>query len=122
MVKSRNRKLQGRRMKGGKNFSKVGNTNKLYHPSVPRTLQIATRRHKSQMLRFVKNMTFGVQPQQFSENIFLTIRANSIYNILQQNGSQNQGGTWNAQNALDYGTGQLVVNAEGWDTGGCTCS
>jgi hypothetical protein len=115
MAKSRNRKLQGRRMKGGQNFSKVGNTNKLYHPSVPRTLQIATRRHKSQMLRFVKNMTFGVQPQQFAENIFLTIRANSIYNILQQNGGQNQGGTWNAQNSQNYGTGQAVVNAEGWE-------
>ncbi|AXH77522.1 MAG: putative capsid protein [Circoviridae sp.] len=111
----RNRKLHGKRMKGGKNFGKVGSTNKLYHPSVPRTLQIATRRHSSQMLRFVKNMTFGVQPQQFAENIYLTIRANSIYDILSQNGGQNQPGTWNAQNNLAYGTGVNVVNAEGWN-------
>lgn len=106
------KRYNNQRMKKG--FRKAGSTNKLYHPAIPRTLQIATRRTNSQMLRFVKNMTFGIAPQPLAENIFLTIRANSINNILVNNGSQNQPGTWNAQDNLDYGSGVAVVNADGW--------
>jgi len=114
--KRKNNKLKrynAQRYKGG--FKQVGNTNSLYHPQIPRTLQVATRRTNSQMLRFVKNMTFGVNPQSLTENIFLTIRANSIYNILQSNGSQNQGGTWNPQNASNYGPAIPITNADGFD-------
>lgn len=111
----RNRKLKGKRAMRGRNFKPVGSTNKLYHSAIPRTLQVATRRHKSQMLRFVKNMTFGVAPQTFSENIHLTIRANSIYNILQENGGSNQPGTWIPQNSAEYGPSVAITNADGWD-------
>ena len=119
MVKSyrkQNRKLKrynNQRYKKG--FSKPGSVNKLYHNKIPRTLQIATRRNNSQMLRFVKNMTFGVVPGEFTENIFLTIRANSIYDIMFNGGAQNQPGTWNAQDVEDYGTTVNFVNADGFD-------
>jgi len=112
----KNKKLKrynNQRYKSG--FRKAGSTNKLYHPAIPRTLQVATRRTNSQMLRFVKNMTFGVNPQALSENIFLTIRANSINNIMVNGGGQNQGGTWTAQDPLNYGSAVAVVNADGWD-------
>ena len=111
----KNRKLKrynNQRYKNG--FKQVGNTNRLYHNSIPRTLQVATRRTNSQMLRFVKNMTFGINPQPLSENIFLSIRANSLFDILQQNGSQNQGGTWNPQAPNEYGPAVTPVNADGW--------
>jgi hypothetical protein len=112
----KNRKLQRRNnQRYKKGFKKVGNTNRLYHPAIPRTLQVATRRTNSQMLRFVKNMTFGVNPQALSENIFLTIRANSINNIMVNGGGQNQGGTWTAQDPLNYGPAVTVVNADGFD-------
>ena len=111
----KNRRLRrNNKQRGKKLFKPVGSTNKLYHAKVPRTLQIATRRTNSQMLRFVKNMTFGVNPGSLSENIFLTIRANSIYDIIYNGGGQNQGGTWTAQNDADYGPTVPVVNAEGW--------
>lgn len=111
-----NRKLKrNNRQRNKRQFSKVGNTNSLYHPRVPRTLQVATRRNNSQMLRFVKNMTFGVNPQALSENIFLTIRANSLNNIMVNGGGQNQPGTWTAQDPLDYGAAVANVNADGWD-------
>ena len=111
-----NKKLQRRnQQRFKKGFKKVGNTNRLYHSPIPRTLQVATRRSNSQMLRFVKNMTFGVNPQALSENIFLTIRANSLNNIMVNGGGQNQGGTWTAQDPLNYGAAVAVVNADGFD-------
>lgn len=110
-----NRKLKRRnKQRGKKLFSPVGNTNKLYHNPIPRTLQLATRRNNSQMLRFVKNMTFRIVPQAFEENIFLTLRANSLYDIMSNNGGQNQPGTWQPQDN-DYGVGVQFVQADGWD-------
>lgn len=112
-----NRRLQrynNQRYKKG--FSKPRGTNRQYHPKIPRTLQVATRRPNSQMLRFVKNLTYQVNSQAMTENIFLTIRANSIYDILgANNGSQNQPGTWVAQSSNYNPGGGLVVNADGYD-------
>eukprot|EP01050_Picozoa_sp_SAG11_P022247 SAG11_NODE_4159_length_2032_cov_5.648215_1_plen_294_part_00 len=98
-----------------KGFKKAGATRKLYHSSVPRTLQLATRRPNSVTLRFVKNLCYEVVPQSLSENIFLSIRANSIYDILPFNGSQNQPNTWIPQDSAYAPTAGLVVNAEGYD-------
>lgn len=98
-----------------KGFTKPRGTNKQYHPKIPRTLQIATRRNNSQMLRFVKNMTYEINNQSLTENIFLTVRANSIYHILANNGSQNQPGTWLAQSSVYNATSGLVVNADGYN-------
>lgn len=97
-----------------KYFKPVGSTNKLYRNRIPRTLQIATRRNKSQVLKFVKNMTFELNPQTTvsAENAFLKIRANSIHDILPA--SLNQAGTWTASDP-DYQSDGRVVNADGWD-------
>lgn len=122
MPRRYNRKLRRRnnnRYKKG--FKKVGSTNKLYHNKIPRTLQVATRRVNSQMLRFVKNLTYEIRPGGVSpvsaskENIFLTIRANSIYDILQQNGSQNTSGVWNPQDSTYGPLPGAVVNADGYE-------
>lgn len=117
MPRKGNRILKNRnnqRLKRG--FRKVGRTNKLYHNKIPRTLQIATRRPNSETLRFVKNLTYYVMPQTaMTENIFLSIRANSIYDILYQNGKLNQAGTWNAQDPEYNPSSGLVVNADGYN-------
>lgn len=87
-----------------------------YRSRIPRTLQIATRRPTSISLKFVKNLIYKVNPggaDGTNENTYLTIRANSIYNILQQDGGIQSAGTWTPQDDL-YAPGN-VVNAEGWD-------
>ena len=118
-----NRKLRGYNGRYKKGFRAIGSTNKLYHPKVPRTLQIATRRHMSQTLRFVKNMTWKVTPQLGSpvvgpENCYLMIRANAIDDIMvgaHGNGSGNMPGTWEAQDVANYGQGVSKVVAEGYN-------
>lgn len=97
-------------------FLKKKPTYTMYRASVPRTLQIATRRNKNQVLRFVTNQTYQVNPGGTvggMENTFLTIRANSIYDIMKQNGSLNPGGTWIPQDSAEYGPFQ-TPNATGW--------
>ena len=93
-------------------------TNRLYRNNIPRTLQIATRRNKSQVLRFVVNHTYRVQPggtgaTASEENVYLRYKANSIYDIMDANGSQNQPGTFVSQSSANYPTG--IVNADGWN-------
>lgn len=88
-----------------------------YRLSVPRTLQIATRRNKSQVLRFVSNQIYKVRPGGTvggMENVFLRLRANSIYDIMQADGSANAPGTWTPQDPASYGTSVTTVNADGW--------
>jgi hypothetical protein len=61
-------------------------------------------------------MTFLINPQLAGnqpENIYLNIRANSIYNILSQDGSQNIGGTWTSISP-EYGIG-VQTNMDGYD-------
>ncbi len=113
-----NRRLRGRTNARNKRaFRKVGPTNNLYRNRIPRTLQIATRRPMQTTLRFVKNLTYSVNPGGSSqtplqENAFLTIRANSIYDILFKDGGQNQPGTWKAQDG-SYAPG-TPANADGY--------
>lgn len=120
--KKLNRKLRGggaKRYKRG--FKPVGSVNKLYRNPNPRTLQIATRRNTKQMLRFVSNQTYKVNPGGSvggMENVFLKFRANSIYDINvgnSGNGALNANLTWIPQDASKYGPSQPIVNAEGWD-------
>ena len=119
-----NRRLRGGRSKRGKKlFNPIGKTNNFYHPKVPRTLQIATRRYKTQMLRFVVNQTYKCTPQLGNpvvgpENCFIQIRANSIHDVMNGangNGSVNMPNTWEAQNASAYGPGQTMIQAEGYE-------
>lgn len=66
------------------------------------------------MLRFVKNLTYHVAPGTLCENINISVRANSIYDILYQNGSLNQPSVWNAQDPAYNPTHGLVCNADGY--------
>lgn len=87
-----NKKAKVGRNQRSKYFKPMGSTNSLYRPRIPRTLQIATRRPTYTTLRFVKNMTFKVEPQlvpalapsviSLQQNCHLTINANAITNIL----------------------------------------
>lgn len=97
---------------------KKANTNKLYRNPIPRTLQIATRRNKSQVLRFVVNHTYRIQPggtgtTPLQENVYLRYLANSIYNVIESDGSQNAPGSFVSQSSANYPSG--IVNAEGFD-------
>jgi hypothetical protein len=86
-----------------------------YRSRVPRTLQVATRRPTTATLKFVKNLIYKVNPGGTDgtiENTYLTLRANSIYNILQQDGGVQSAGTWTPQDSA-YAPGN-VVNAEGY--------
>lgn len=131
-----NKKAKVGKSQRSKYFKPMGNTNNLYRPRIPRTLQIATRRPTYTTLRFVKNMTFKVEPQlnqtqgvpiNAQQNCCLTINANAITNILPysvgNNGTNfqentNIGQIWYSQNPTDYGppltVGQgVVTHAEG---------
>lgn len=118
-----NRKLRGRPMSLKGKFLPSGPTNKFYHASIPRTLQIATRRYKSQMLRFVVNQTYKCTPQLGNpvvgpENCFLRFRANSIHDITSGNagnGSVNMPNTWEPQDAALYGPSVSSQVAEGYE-------
>lgn len=87
-----------------------------YRNSQPRTIQIATRRNKSQTLRFVTNQTYKVNPGGTvggMENTWLSFRANSIYDIMYHNGGLNSTGTWVSQDSAEYGP-TIHPNATGW--------
>lgn len=97
-----------------KYFKPVGSTNSLYRNKIPRTLQIATRRPTTTTLRFVKNMTFKVDPQLKSgaapnnpQNIHLCIAANSIVDILSNTNNWDEdvvsGQIWYSQDFTNYG-------------------
>jgi hypothetical protein len=84
-----NRRLRGTNKRYKKGFKKAGNTNSYYHSSIPRTLQIATRRNHSEMLRFVVNQTYMIEPKVRTgganngpENVYLQYRANSIVDVM----------------------------------------
>jgi hypothetical protein len=112
--KKRVRRRQPRRF--GLSSIAPSKINSLYRNATPRTLQIATRRNKALTLRFVKNMTFLLDPQLLAnkpENMYLSIRANSIYNIFQQDGAQNIPGTWTSISP-EYGDG-VTTNMDGFD-------
>jgi len=106
-----------------KGFRKPGSTASYYHNSVPRTLQVATRRPNSTTLRFVKNLTYEIDPQITASaqqwNYHLSFRANSIYDIIKDNGlllnANSLSPVVKAQDPEYNPTGGLIVNADGWD-------
>lgn len=120
-----NKRLRGGNSNRYKGFGRMGKVNSWYHPSVPRTLQIATRRYKSQILRFVVNQTYKCVPQVGNpvvgpENCFLRFQANSIHDIvggstLAGDGSQNMPGTWIPQDSANYGPSVSEQFADGYD-------
>ena len=116
-----NKRLKGKgRNQRTKKYFKKKTTNSLYRNSIPRTLQVATRRNTKQMLRFVSNQVYKVVAGGDvggTENTFLKFRANSIYDINignSGNGSLNPANTWLPQDPSKYGPSQATVNAEGF--------
>lgn len=105
-------------MRKKKYFRPIGSTNKLYRNSIPRTLQIATRRNLKQTLKFVSNQTYQVNPGGVvggMQNTYLRIRANSIFDIMHENGSVQPTGTFISQDPANYGPTVSPINAEGWN-------
>ena len=95
---SANRRMRGISNTRYKGFKPLGNTNNFYHPTVPRTLQIATRRPTTAVLRFVKNYTIKVTPSLTSapaqaKNTFISFRANSIVDVVKDYGEASGVGT-----------------------------
>lgn len=127
-VKRRSRRPANRRLRGKaaprykKGFAARKPTNSYYHSTIPRTLQIATRRPMTAMLRFVVNQTYMLEPKVSNvapigpECAYLQFRANSIVDIMHGtngNGSKNFAGTWTAQDPPNYGPTQVGIAAEG---------
>lgn len=115
-AKRRFRKKNNKNMRL-RNFKKMGSTNKLYRNQIPRTLQIATRRNIKQTLKFVSNQCYKVVPGGSvggMQNTYLRIRANSIYDIMQQNGANQPTGTFIPQDPALYGPLVSPINAEGF--------
>lgn len=99
-----------------KNYKKKSKSN--YRKSIPRTIQIATRRNMSQTLRFVVNQTYvydgSVTPN--GKTAFLAFRANSIFNCQLPNSTNL--GEWKSQSPLvydNYAASAIHPNATGWD-------
>lgn len=122
MAKKFNKKLlkkkNNKNMRMNDYFRPIGNTNKLYRNSIPRTLQIATRRNMKQTLKFVSNQTYQVNPGGDvggMQNTYLRIRANSIYDIMQENGTSQPPNTFIPQDPQLYGPAVTTINAEGFE-------
>jgi len=89
---SQNKKMRGLSNTRYRGFKPLGSTNSFYHSSVPRTLQLSTRRPTSAMLRFVKNYTIRVSPSLTTgagaqaQNTWISFRANSIVDVVKDYG------------------------------------
>lgn len=95
-----NRSMRGlSNTRNARYFNPLGSTNSFYHSSVPRTLQIATRRPTNGLvLRFVKNYTIKVTPSLTAapaqaKNTFISFRANSIVDVVKDYGEASGLGT-----------------------------
>lgn len=99
---SENKSLRGLSSARYKGFRKLGSTNSMYHSSIPRTLQIATRRPMSAVLRFQKNYTIKVSPSLDGagspQMTNIQFRANSLTDLVDP--AQNTG--WVATANTDF--------------------
>lgn len=87
-----------------------------------RTLQVATQRQKNVQLKFISNQQYltccqSVSTGDYSENTYLSIRANGIATIMYRNGNQNLGGSSAARSwspvGSGYGPGVAHLDADG---------
>ena len=83
-----------------------------YRPLIARTLQLATFRQQSQVLKFEKQMSFIMSPQ-INEMYFLTFRANGMNEILLPYAGNNAAGTWEPTDAA-FNSG-VNIKPEGFD-------
>ena len=91
-----------------------------FRASVPRTLQIATKRNSRMTLKFVTNQTYLFHPASTAfpagQTSLLCFRANSIYQS--QLPVSNVVGVWKSQNPAKYSNDVVAgvqQNADGWD-------
>lgn len=102
---------------------KPRNPRKNYRTSVPRTIQIATRRNMNQTLRFVLNQTWVVDPSAQAAGLTaaLSFRANSIFNSHMPTSVTGTAGLFKSQDPTKYnnnGSLSPVISqsADGFDT------
>lgn len=102
-------------------YSKQKSVAKDYRMTIPRTIQIATKRNHRQTLKFVLNQTYVVNPSAGTagKSAVLSYRANSIYASHMPTGNSSQL-IFKSQDPAKYNNnGQLspVIsqNADGWN-------
>jgi hypothetical protein len=97
--------VQKRNGKKKRNWKKRGNK-KIYRPTIAKTIQLATQRPKSVVLKFRKFYQYVLRPAALAgpstkTNCYIQIAGNSIYNILEKDGNNAKIGStqqWNAVN------------------------
>jgi len=94
-----------------------------YRSSIPRTIQIATKRNMNQKLKFVLNQTYVVDPSVLDagKSAVLSYRANSIYNSHMPTSVTATANLFKSQDPTKYnnnGSATPVIsqNADGWDS------
>lgn len=116
---SSNRRMRGLSNTRYRGFKPLGNTNSFYHPTVPRTLQLSTRRPTTAVLRFVKNYTIKVTPSLTTppaqaKNTFISFRANSIVDVIKDYGeASGVGNDFRFQDITTDFVSTPLQNAEG---------
>lgn len=96
---------------------------KNFRTSVPRTIQIATKRNMNQTLKFVVNQTWVVDPTSQAAGLtaVLSYRANSIFNSHMSTSVTATAGLFKSQDPTKYSnngslTPVISQNADGFDT------
>ena len=94
-----------------------------FRTSVPRTIQIATKRNMNQTLKFVVNQTWVVDPTSQAAGLtaVLSYRANSIFNSHMPTSVTATAGLFKSQDPTKYSnngslTPVISQNADGFDT------
>ena len=88
-----------------KNWKKKGNK-KIYRPTIAKTIQLATQRPKTVVLKFRKYYQYVLKPAALAgadtkTNCYIQISGNSIYNILEKDGNNAKIGSTQQWNAID---------------------
>ena len=104
-----------------KGKQKYGSKQSAYRATIPRTIQIATKRNMNQTLKFTINQTYVVDPSVLGagESAVLSFRANSIFQSHMPTGST-AANPFKSQDPARYnnnGQASPVIsqNADGWD-------
>lgn len=119
MVKYSKKKHVNRHKRYSK--SKYASKSNAYRNTIPRTIQIATKRNMNQTLKFVINQTYVVDPTDLAngKSAVLSYRANSIFHSHMPTGAT-ASNPFKSQDPAKYnndGQANPVIqqNADGWD-------
>jgi hypothetical protein len=88
-----------------KNWKRKGNK-RIYRPTIAKTIQLATQRPKTVVLKFRKYYQYVLKPAALAgtdtkTNCYIQISGNSIYNILEKDGNNAKIGSTQQWNAID---------------------